>query len=96
MEITKKEIEHIAKLSNLNFTDSELEMYAKHMTGIVDFANELNQLDTDNVEITTSVLGEYNIFRKDEVQPSFDRDLLLQNAPTKKDGMFEIPKVIGG
>ncbi len=95
MNITKEELKHIANLSNLYFSDEELEKYTKDMSSVVEFANELSKIDTQGVEITTSILGEYNIFRKDEVKESFDRDILLQNAPEQGDGMFKIPKVIG-
>lgn len=94
MNITKEQLKHIANLSNLSFSDDELDKYLEDMTGIVDFVNQLNEINTDDVEITTSILGEYNIFREDEVKKSFDRELLLKNAPDSQDGMFKIPKVI--
>ena len=94
MNITKEQLKHIANLSNLSFSDEELEKYLVDMTGIVDFVNQLNEINTDDVEITTSILGEYNIFREDEIKQSFDRELLLQNAPDSQDGMFKIPRVI--
>ncbi|MBE5821013.1 MAG: Asp-tRNA(Asn)/Glu-tRNA(Gln) amidotransferase subunit GatC [Clostridiales bacterium] len=94
MNITKEQLKHIANLSNLSFNDEELEKYLVDMTGIVDFVNQLNEINTDDVEITTSILGEYNIFREDEIKESFDRELLIQNAPDSQDGMFKIPRVI--
>lgn len=94
MNITKEQLKHISNLSNLSFSEEELDKYLVDMTGIVDFVNQLNEINTDDVEITTSILGEYNIFREDEVKESFDRELLLKNAPDSQDGMFKIPKVI--
>lgn len=96
MNIDKEQIKHIADLANLTISDDELEKYTQEMSSIVGFANELNELDTENVEITTSILGEYNIFREDELKESFDNSELLKNAPESQDGMFKIPKVIGG
>ena len=95
MSISIEELKHIANLSNLYFSDEELQKYASNMSSVVEFANELSKIDTTGVEITNSILGEYNIFRKDEIKESFDRDLLLDNAPEQGDGMFKIPKVIG-
>lgn len=95
MSISIEELKHIANLSNLYFSDEELAKYASDMSSVVEFANELSKIDTTGVEITNSILGEYNIFRKDEIKESFDRDLLLDNAPEQGDGMFKIPKVIG-
>ena len=94
MAISKEEIIHIAKLASLNLSEAEIERYAKDMTEILDFANMINSVDTDQIKETIAANENYNVFRKDEVIPSTDRDLLLQNAPSKDEGMFRIPKVI--
>lgn len=96
MKIEKEQIQHIADLANLTITDEELEKYTLDMSNMVDFATQLNELDTENIDVTTSILGEFNIFRKDELKQSFDTHELLKNAPESQDGMFKIPKVIGG
>ena len=94
MAISKEEIVHIAKLASLNLSEAEIERYAKDMTEILDFANMINSVDTDQIKETIAANENYNVFRKDEVIPSENRDLLLQNAPSKDEGMFRIPKVI--
>lgn len=94
MALSKEEIIHIAKLASLNLSDVEVERYAKDMTEILDFANMINSVNTDEIKETIAANENYNVFRKDEVIDSLDRDVLLQNAPSKDDGMFRIPKVI--
>ena len=96
MNIDREQIKHIADLANLTINENELDKYTNDMSNIVEFATKLNELDTENVEITTSILGEFNIFREDELKESFDNQELLKNAPASQDGMFKIPKVIGG
>ncbi len=96
MKIDKEQIKHIADLANLTINDEQLEKYTQDMSDIVNFATQLNELDTENIDVTTSILGEFNIFRKDELKESFDTEELLKNAPESQDGMFKIPKVIGG
>lgn len=96
MNIDKEQIKHIADLANLTINENELDKYTEDMSNMVEFATKLNELDTENVEITTSILGEFNIFREDELKESFDNQELLKNAPASQDGMFKIPKVIGG
>ena len=54
----------------------------------------INSVDTDQIKETIAANENYNVFRKDEVIPSENRDVLLQNAPSKDEGMFRIPKVI--
>jgi aspartyl-tRNA(Asn)/glutamyl-tRNA(Gln) amidotransferase subunit C len=94
MAISKEEIIHIANLASLNLSEAEIERYANDMTEILEFANMINSVDTDAVNETIGANEKYNVFRKDEVVQSIDRDILLQNAPSKDDGMFRIPKVI--
>lgn len=94
MSVSKEDVKHIASLSRLEFTDEELEKYTKNMADIVDFANSLASLDVSNVEPTNHILDIKNVFRKDEVKPSYDREEILKNAPTKAGGCVSVPKVI--
>lgn len=94
MAISKEEIVHIAKLASLNLSEEEIEKYANDMTEILEYANMINSVNTDNVNETIAANENYNVFRKDEVVPSTNREALLQNAPSKDEGMFRIPKVI--
>ncbi len=94
MAISREEVIHIAKLASLNLTESEIEMYTNDMTEILEFANMINSVNTDNVSETIAANEKYNVFRKDEIKQSVDKEALLQNAPSKDDGMFRIPKVI--
>ena len=94
MAISKDEIIHIAKLACLNLTEEEIEKYAQDMTDILEFAEIVNNLNTDEIKETVGINGEYNVFRKDEVKQSLPREELLKNAPSQDEGMFRIPKVI--
>ena len=94
MAISREDIEHIADLSMLNLQEDEILEYTKSMQEIVEFATQVNEVDTEGVDISAFALDRVNVFRKDEIRESFDRELLLQNAPDSQDGMFKIPKVI--
>ena len=94
MEITRKDIEHIATLSMLNLSEDEIDGYAKDMEEIISFVNKINELDTENLEESAFALDAYNVFRKDEVKESFDRDLLLENAPSSNGVQYQLPPVI--
>lgn len=94
MAISREEVIHIAKLASLNLTEAEIEMYTNDMTEILEFANMINSVNTDDVSETIAANEKYNVFRKDEIEQSVDKEALLQNAPSKDDGMFRIPKVI--
>ena len=95
MKVDKKEIEHIAKLANLNLTEKEIEKYTKDMDNIINFVEILNNEDTQGVEESKTVVSSYNVFRKDEIEEFENPEILLQNAIEPENGMFKIPKVIG-
>ena len=87
-------VENVANLARLSLSDKEKESLAKEMNAIIDFANQLSELDTEDVPITAHVVPISNIFREDEVTNKPDRDELLANAPTKADGYFTVPRVV--
>ena len=87
-------VENVANLARLSLSDKEKESLAKEMNAIIDFANQLSELDTEDVPITAHVVPISNIFRCDEVTNKPDRDELLANAPTKADGYFTVPRVV--
>lgn len=94
MQISKEEIRHIANLSMLNLTEEEVEKYTIDMQDILNFAETINNADTEGTGETMGALEIYNVLRKDEVRESMDRDLLLQNAPEQDVGMFKVPPVV--
>ena len=94
MAISKEEVIRIAKLACLNLSEKEIEMYQKDMQNILEMANQINEVKTDEITETIGINGRYNVFRKDEIKQSISKDDLLKNAPSQDEGMFRIPKVI--
>lgn len=93
MEIKREDIEHIAELSMLNLSQEEIDGYTKDMQNIVNFANQINELDTENIDISAFASDSYNVFRKDEIKESFDRELLLRNAPSSNGEAYALPSM---
>ena len=94
MSISKEEVMHIAKLSDLNLSEKEIEGYTKDMQEILEFATMINQVDTEGMNETIGANENCNVFRKDEVVQFENREILLKNAPSQDEGMFRIPKVL--
>lgn len=94
MNIKKEDIEHLAKLSMLNLSEEEIEKYRASMEEIVGFANKINELDTEGIEESAFASNMYNVFRKDEVKESFDRDELLKNAPSSNGEAYSLPNMM--
>jgi aspartyl-tRNA(Asn)/glutamyl-tRNA(Gln) amidotransferase subunit C len=94
MEIKREDIEHIAKLSMLNLSEEEIVQYTKNMQDIVNFANTVNEVNTEGLDISAFALDAYNVFRKDELKDSFNREELLMNAPSSNGEAFSLPSVM--
>ena len=94
MSVTKKDVKKIAELARLEFTESDLESYTTEMNKMLDYVDKLNELDTENVQPLSHPIENTNVFRKDEVKESTEREDALKNAPDKSSEYFKVPKVI--
>jgi aspartyl-tRNA(Asn)/glutamyl-tRNA(Gln) amidotransferase subunit C len=95
MSVSIKDVEYIAKLSKLEFNETELTRMAKELNSILDYMNKLNELDTSKVEPLSHVIDIKNVFREDKIKESLPVEEILKNAPSKTDEFFRVPKVIG-
>jgi aspartyl-tRNA(Asn)/glutamyl-tRNA(Gln) amidotransferase subunit C len=95
MAVTHEEVIKIANLAGLSFSPEEVDRMTHELNRILEYMDKLNELDTTGVEPLHHVLDMKNVFREDEVQPSFPREQVLSNAPDAVDGYFRVPKVIG-
>ncbi len=94
MGISREEVLHVAHLARLEFSEEEVELFTSQLADILDYVEQLNELDTSNVEPTYHAIPLSNVFREDKVQDSFPVDEILSNAPEREDGFFVVPKVI--
>lgn len=94
MTVSKEELLHIANLANLTLEENETDKYLENLQDILNFADVVNTVPVENLDITIGTNEAKNIFRKDEVKIFEDTESLLQNAPDKDQNMFKIPKVI--
>jgi aspartyl-tRNA(Asn)/glutamyl-tRNA(Gln) amidotransferase subunit C len=97
MVFTRSEVEAIAGLANLDLDDNEIDLFARQLGDILEYANQVQQIDTTGVSPTASVVTRHQADRADEVLPSLDRAEALANAPDadRESGLFRVPRVIG-
>lgn len=95
MAVTVAEVEHIAKLAKLEFSDAEKETFTHQLNSILSYVEQLNTLDTSNVEPLSHVIELQNVLREDVVQPGLTREEALMSAPARSEEFFRVPKVIG-
>ena len=86
-------MEHIAKLARLNLSAQEKAKYAEQLSGILEYVDALQAVDTAKVEPTSQVTGLTNISREDRVIESGISEELVAGAPVNRDGYVVIPKV---
>jgi aspartyl/glutamyl-tRNA(Asn/Gln) amidotransferase C subunit len=94
MQIDDKLLSYLEDLSCLTFTADEKTKLAKDLQEILDYMARLGELNTDGVVERSHPFDNVNDFRDDTVRPSFDRALILQNAPVKNDDMIIAPKTV--
>jgi aspartyl-tRNA(Asn)/glutamyl-tRNA(Gln) amidotransferase subunit C len=94
---SRAQVEAVAALANLELNDSEVELFSKQLGEILDYATQVQNIDTTGVPPTASVVTRHSADRTDTVAPSLDRVDALSNAPdaSPQAGLFKVPRVIG-
>jgi aspartyl-tRNA(Asn)/glutamyl-tRNA(Gln) amidotransferase subunit C len=94
MSLSADDVRKVAHLARLELTDAEVAAMARQLSAIVDYVDQLRQLNTDNVEPLAHALNVSNVFRADEPAPSLPVDQALANAPQRKGDFFRVPAVL--
>ncbi|PIP66980.1 MAG: Asp-tRNA(Asn)/Glu-tRNA(Gln) amidotransferase GatCAB subunit C [Parcubacteria group bacterium CG11_big_fil_rev_8_21_14_0_20_41_14] len=92
-KISKKEVEKIAKLARLELSDKEVDTYAQQLSAILGYVDQLQEVDTKNVEITSQVTGLSNIMREDVVESFDNSEELVKMAPENQDNLIKVKAV---
>ena len=94
MKISKEELLHIAKLSDLEIKENEIEEYLKNLEDILNYTETIDKIDVRKLDETIGATEEINVFRKDEVKQFDNIDQMMENGPEVDRNMFKIPKVL--
>ena len=94
MKLTKAEVEHVAWLARLELAEDEKERLTGHLNQILGHFEELQKLDTSQVEPTSHSIPVRNVFREDVVRPSLPTEDVLANAPERTEEYFIVPQVV--
>jgi aspartyl-tRNA(Asn)/glutamyl-tRNA(Gln) amidotransferase subunit C len=95
MSVTVRDVEHVAKLARLTFSEEAMQKFTHQLNDILAYMEKLNSLDTANVEPLSHVIDLSNVMRDDAVTPSLPQETVLRNAPDRTEKFFRVPKVIG-
>ncbi len=83
MSLTRRQVQHIAELAKLKLSEEEIDRMTQQLSAILEHAARLQELDTDAIPPTASVVPLRNVMRDDQVEPSLPREDVLANAPDK-------------
>ncbi|WP_226086439.1 Asp-tRNA(Asn)/Glu-tRNA(Gln) amidotransferase subunit GatC [Mesobacillus sp. S13] len=92
--ISEEQVKHVAHLARLAITEKEAKMLTDQLDKIITYAEQLNELNTDNVEPTAHVLEIKNVMREDRAKEGLPREEVLKNAPEHQDGQIKVPGII--
>jgi aspartyl-tRNA(Asn)/glutamyl-tRNA(Gln) amidotransferase subunit C len=94
MALTPEQVRWVAHLARLELSDAELETMTRQLSAIIDYVNQLQQVDTQGIEPLAHPLPVHNVFRDDEPAPSLSVEAALANAPNRRDGFYGVPAVL--
>ena len=87
-------VRHVAHLARIAITDAEVRLYGEQLSKILDYVNQLNELDTSDVPPTEHPLLASNVSSPDAPHRSWSPDDALKNAPDRHGDFFRVPKVL--
>jgi len=94
MSISKEDVKYVAALARIDVPEDKLEGFTSTLAGIVQYVEQLQKLDVDNVKPTSHAVPVGNVFREDVIKPSLTNQEALAIAVEAKDGSFKVPLVI--
>lgn len=94
MKLRREEVLHLARLARLGLSEEEIEKFSVQLSNILDNFEILKQVDTNDLPPMAQSINLQNVFREDEVTPSYDPEEILSNAPQREGNCFKIRAVL--
>ena len=92
--IDREQVRKVAHLARLELTSEEEELFTSQLRSILDYFEQLNELDVEKVQPTTRAIDVSNVTRPDKLQPYPNREEILQSAPEQEGEYFKVPKIM--
>ena len=94
MSVSKKDVDYIKELARLRVSEEEAEGLVKDLNSILKYVDQLNEVDTDAVEMLVNPLYIENVYREDVVESSLTSEDFLMNVPERVEDYLKVPSVI--
>jgi len=92
--IDREQVHKVANLARLELTPEEEQQFTIQLGSIIDYFQQLNELDISGVPPTTRAIDVSNVTRADNLQPDPNREAILQSAPEQEGDFFKVPKIL--
>lgn len=92
--LTKEEVVKIGNLARIELSEPEIEKFQKDLSAVLDYVEELKNVDTEGLQIVSSVTGLENTYRADEVIAIDYQEDILANAPERKDKYYKVKSIL--
>ena len=95
MKLTRDEVEHLGRLARLALTEEEKERYATELSAILDYVEQLQEVDTTDVEPTSQVTGVEDVYREDVAVPQNEEVVkkIIEQFPEREGNLLKVPGV---
>jgi aspartyl-tRNA(Asn)/glutamyl-tRNA(Gln) amidotransferase subunit C len=94
MKIEQETLQKIAHLARLNFDAQEAEKMSADLSQVLNWVDQLQEVDTEGVAPLTNMSSEVNVLRTDEIGVQLTQEEALKNSPQQENGFFTVPKVL--
>jgi aspartyl-tRNA(Asn)/glutamyl-tRNA(Gln) amidotransferase subunit C len=93
-KLNLEQVRHVAQLAHIGLSQEEIEKFQKQLGAILEFVGKLQKVNTQNTKPLSQTTGLKNVFRGDEINPSFSQEQALANAPERYQNYFKVKAVL--
>lgn len=93
-QLSTEQVQHIAKLAHIALTEEEIERYRTELSTVFEYIDQLNEVDTEGVPVTSQVTGLENVWREDEIVDEYTREQMLASAIDQAEDHLKVNKVL--
>lgn len=94
MQLSEEEVRHVARLANLDLDDAEVQALSQDLSLVLAHVQQLNEVETQGVPPTTTLVVEELPFRSDEVKPGLSQAAAVEGAARTDEGSFSVPAFV--
>lgn len=88
------DVKYVAHLARMHISDDEARTFQTQLDHVLEHVRALSALDVEGVEPTAHAVPVHNVYREDEARPGLDHEQVMDNAPSKRQGLFIVPRIL--